>query len=135
VERRLGQRPQSAVTGGLGTVTNLALFFLCADIAGLPAQPVSVGCFVAAGTQNYLLHHKWSFAEVTAGEKPSLKKWLLFLCSSLFGLAINLAVMSGMLRTFILPYKVIAQACGILAGMVVNFAASKLFVFRSKNHD
>jgi putative flippase GtrA len=122
-----------AVTGGLGTITNLALFFLFADLVKLPPVPVSVGCFVVTGTQNYIMHHKWSFAENTRGTKLSIKKWLLFLISALFGLGANIIVMNMMLQSIVLPYKVIAQACGILAGMVINFIAAKFVVFRS-NH-
>jgi dolichol-phosphate mannosyltransferase len=119
-----------AVTGGLGAITNLLLFFLFADIAKLSAVPVSVFCFLISGTQNYYLHHKWSFARNTCGTALSIRKWLLFLCSALLGLSVNIAVMSIMLQTIILPYKVIAQACGILAGMVINFIAAKFVVFR-----
>jgi putative flippase GtrA len=76
-------------------------------------------------------HHKWSFAENTRG----IKKWLLFLVSALFGLGVNIIVMNMILQTIVLPYKVIAQACGILAGMVINFLAAKFIVFRSKYVD
>jgi dolichol-phosphate mannosyltransferase len=124
-----------AITGGLGTITNLALFFLCADLAKLPAVPVSIGCFLAAGTQNYCLHHKWSFAGNTRGTALSIKKWLQFLCSALFGLGVNIIVMNAILQSIAPPYKVIAQACGILAGMTINFIAAKIVVFRSTHID
>jgi putative flippase GtrA len=129
----LKQMVKFAVTGGLGTITNLVIFFLCADLVKLPVTLVSIGCFVIAGTQNYSIHHKWSFSDTTRGVKLSLKKWMLFLCSSLLGLAVNLAVMNIVLKYFALPYKVIAQAFGILAGMVINFIMSKFVVFRRKN--
>jgi dolichol-phosphate mannosyltransferase len=122
-----------AVTGGLGTITNLLLFFLFVDIAKLPAIPVSIACFIVSGTQNYYLHHKWSFAQNTHGTAPSIRKWLLFLTSSLLGLTVNITLVSIMLKNIVLPYKVIAQACGILAGMTVNFIAAKFIVFRRKN--
>jgi putative flippase GtrA len=123
-----------ALTGGLGTVTNLVLFFLGSDIAKLPEIPVSIDCFVIAGTQNYYLHHRWSFAKNTEGVKPSPRKWLTFLLSSLLGLGVNIVVMNTMLQKIVLPYKVIAQACGILAGMVINFILAKFIVFGKKHH-
>jgi putative flippase GtrA len=125
------------ITGGLGTITNLFLFFLCADKAGLPEIPVSVGCFVIAGTQNYVINHKWSFVG-NAGESRrshmplSVRKWLLFLSASLAGLMVNIVVMKLILMNFNVPYKFTAQACGIAAGMAVNFCFSKLVVFRNK---
>jgi putative flippase GtrA len=121
-----------AVTGGLGTITNLLLFFLLADIAKFQAIPVSICCFFVSGTQNYYLHHKWSFSQNTSGTELSIKKWLLFLFSALLGLSVNIALVSMMLQTMILPYKVIAQACGILSGMAVNFMAAKFIVFRRR---
>ncbi|MDR2718817.1 MAG: glycosyltransferase family 2 protein [Treponema sp.] len=118
------------ITGGLGTVTNLVLFFLCADKAGLPEIPVSIGCFFIAGTQNYIINHNWSFANNTGTAKVSVKRWALFLVSSLAGLSVNITVMKCMIMNFYLPYKFIAQACGIAAGMVINFLFSKFVVFR-----
>ncbi|GMO48693.1 MAG: hypothetical protein Pg6C_11320 [Treponemataceae bacterium] len=125
-----GQFAKFAVTGGLGTITNLAIFFLCADKAGLPEIPVSVGCFIIAGTQNYIINHKWSFAEKSGKTKPAIKQWAMFLCASLLGLAVNVAVMAFVVASFSLPYKFIAQAAGIAAGMGINFTLSKLFVFK-----
>jgi dolichol-phosphate mannosyltransferase len=121
------------VTGGLGTVTNLCLFFLFADKAGMPEIPVSIGCFLIAGTQNYIINHKWSFARNTRQTPLSIKKWLAFLGGSLAGLAVNILVMTAVLAYFTPPYKAIAQACGILAGMSINFIASKFLIFR-RNH-
>jgi dolichol-phosphate mannosyltransferase len=126
----LGQFIRFCVTGGLGTVTNLCIFFIFADKAGMPEIPVSIGCFLIADTQNYIINHKWSFARNTRQTALSLKKWLAFLGGSLTGLAVNIWVMTTVLTHFSLPFKFIAQACGILAGMVVNFMASKFFVFR-----
>jgi len=120
------------VTGGLGTVTNLAIFFLLVDILNLPEIPVSVVCFLIAVTQNYIINHLWSFKTHTTGEKLSLKRWCMFTASSMFGLAVNIAVMKLILLRWTLPYKFIAQACGIAAGMVINFIFSKYAVFRKK---
>ena len=125
----LAQFIKFSVTGALGAVTNLVFFFAGADKAGLPEIPVSAGCFLIAGTQNYFINHRWSFA---GGVKtaPSFKRWLMFLCASLLGLGVNIAVMTLILARRTLPYKFIAQACGIAAGMAVNFTLSKLFVWR-----
>jgi len=120
------------ITGGLGTITNLLLFFLFADKIGLHEIPVSISCFLIAGTQNYIIHHKWSFRKATAQSKPSLGKWAFFIGASLVGLGINLLVMKAVVTYWMPPYKVIAQAAGIAAGMLVNFAISKYIVFKNK---
>jgi putative flippase GtrA len=48
------------------------------------------------------------------------------------GLAVNIAVMAFVLSRFALPYKFVAQAAGIAAGMVIYFTLSKLLVWRKK---
>jgi dolichol-phosphate mannosyltransferase len=63
VETGLDQFAKFAMTGALGTITNLLIFFLCADIVKLSEIPVSVFCFLIAATQNYVINHKWSFKE------------------------------------------------------------------------
>jgi putative flippase GtrA len=128
----IDQAIKFAVTGGLGTITNLLIFFLCADKAGLPEIPVSIVCFIIAGTQNYIINHKWSFSTKSDKHPLRIKQWLGFLCASLLGLAVNIAVMTLVIVHWTLPYKFIAQACGIAAGMVINFTLSKLFVWRRK---
>ena len=120
------------VTGGLGTITNLLIFFLFVDKAGFPEIPVSIVCFIIAGTQNYFLNHLWSFREYTGERRVSLFRWFMFLSGSLLGLGINIGVMYSIVTNIVLPFKFIAQACGIAAGMIINFIISKMFIFRKK---
>jgi putative flippase GtrA len=94
-----------AITGGLGTITNLLIFFLCVDKAGLPEIPISIGCFLIAATQNYIINHTWSFKQSTVKAPLSIKKWLLFISASLLGLAVNIVVMKLMLIHWALPYN------------------------------
>ena len=123
-----------AITGGLGTITNLALFFIFADLLKFYEIPVSAGCFMTAATQNYFINHFWSFSKTTANAPPSLKKWAFFTGASLAGLTLNLLVMTAILAYWNLPYKVIAQGAGIAAGMFVNFGISKYLVFKNKGN-
>jgi dolichol-phosphate mannosyltransferase len=127
VDSGIDQFFKFAVTGGLGTITNLLIFFLCADKAGLPEIPVSIGCFLIAATQNYSINHTWSFRQKDA---MSIKKWFYFIAGSAGGLVVNIAVMKIILLQWTLPYKFIAQAFGIAAGMVINFMLSKFVIFK-----
>ena len=120
------------LTGGLGTITNLCIFYLLVDLLKQNPILISILCFFIAGTQNYILNHKWSFKQNVLNEPLSLKKWFLFLCGALVGYIANISVMSFMIFQFNLPLQTIAQACGIAAGMIINFIISKLFVFRKK---
>ena len=122
------------VTGGLGTLTNLLIFFLLVDNAGFPEIPVSIFCFIVTGTQNYFLNHLWSFREYTRNTAVSIMKWLAFLSGSLLGLGINIGVMYFIVTHFILPWKFIAQACGIASGMVFNFFISRFIVFKRRKN-
>jgi len=120
------------LTGGLGTITNVLIFFILADKLKLPEIPVSIFCFLVTVTQNYIINHKWSFKQITAEEKLSFKKWGSFTIGSLLGLAVNIVVMKLMITLIVLPYKFIAQLAGIGAGMIVNFIISKNLIFRKK---
>ncbi|MDR2607495.1 MAG: GtrA family protein [Treponema sp.] len=131
-KRLLGEFIKFGLTGVLGTVTNLAIFFLGADLLKFHEIPVGIFCFIIAGTQNYFINHIWSFKEYTGGETIRFRKWLQFLSGSLAGLLLNILVMKLVLYLFTPPYKFMAQAVGIAAGMVLNFTISKFFVFRKK---
>jgi len=132
ITRTLNQFFKFGITGALGTLTNLLLFFIFVDTMRLPEIPVSVGCFIISGTQNYIINHKYTFLSNTGTSALTVKKWLAFLSASLVGLGVNLVVMQLVVLNFSLPYKFIAQACGIAAGMFVNFVFSKIFVFRKR---
>jgi len=134
-ETGLDQFLKFSVTGGLGTITNLAIFFLLADVLIFPEVQVSIACFMIAVTQNYIINHFWSFKAHTSGNALSFKSWIMYTASSLLGLAVNITVLKLILINFDLPYKFIAQAFGIAAGMIINFFISKYAVFkRKKNH-
>jgi putative flippase GtrA len=123
------------ITGGLGAITNLSIFFLLADVVKLPEIPVSIVCFIIAGTQNYFLNHLWSFREYTEKTPVSLLKWAMFLTGALLGLAVNITVMKLVIIHFDLPLKFIAQACGIASGMIINFIISKFIIFGRRKDD
>ena len=133
VDTSLDQFFKFLVTGGLGTITNLLIFFICVDLFELNPVFISIICFIIAGTQNYIFNHKWSFKQNTSNEPLSIKKLLMFLCGSLLGYFANISVMSLMISQLTLPLKTIAQGCGILTGMFINFAISKLVIFKKKN--
>jgi putative flippase GtrA len=121
-----------AVVGFLGTVTNLTIFYISVDIFGLWANIFAIVSFLVAGAQNYILHHKWTFGKIMKDEKLSFLGYAKFVITTAFGLAINLIVLNLILYFFDVPYKVIAQGCGVAFGTVFNYLGSKRFVFREK---
>jgi dolichol-phosphate mannosyltransferase len=121
-----------ALVGALGTITNLAIFFLLVDKLKFDKTIISILVFIIAGAQNYILNHIWTFRQNTRGEKISLKGLLKFLGTALIGLAVNLLVLNLTVKFINLPYVAIAQGIGILAGMIFNYIGSKYFVFKKK---
>lgn len=123
------------ITGGLGTVTNLVIFFLLADLLKLPPLPVNIFCFFICSIQNYVINHIWTFKIENNGAPLSLKLWFKFFCGSLVGFAINFSVLTLLIHNFQWPLYVIPQAIGILCGMIFNFIFSNFVVFKKKAKD
>jgi dolichol-phosphate mannosyltransferase len=130
IDSKFDQFLKFAITGGLGSITNLTIFFIFVDIFSLPEIPISIACFLISATQNYIINHKWSFKKETAANPPSLANWIKFIMGSLLGLSVNIIIMEILFTKFNLPFKFIAQAGGILAGTGVNFLLSKTIVFK-----
>jgi len=118
-----------AIVGFLGMITNLAIFFISVDILKLWANAMAVAAFLLAGTQNYILHHIWTFRKITYDEKMSFYSWIKFNLTTLIGLGINLIILNLILYFYEVPYKTVAQGCGVAAGTVFNYLGSKHFVF------
>jgi putative flippase GtrA len=117
------------IAGGLGTITNLGLFFLLVDLGPLGPLLGMLLCFFIAASQNYVLNELWTFATAAPG-KMSLARYGKFIVASLAGLAVNAAVLGSMLAIHDFPLFVIPQAVGIAAGMLFNFAASRWLIFK-----
>lgn len=119
-----------AMTGALGTITNLLIFFFICDVFKLPSNFGAIIAFVFAVTQNYFINHYWSFYEYNKIKKVSLKDYVKFVSVSLIGLGINLIILNLVLYFYKLSVKVIAQSIGILCGLIFNYFCSKIFVFQ-----
>ncbi len=123
-----------AIVGFLGTLTNLTIFYIFVDVFSLWANVFAVVSFLVAGAQNYFFHHKWTFRKTMEGESLSFFGYIKFIVTTLFGLAINLVVLNLILHFFNVPYKVIAQGCGVAFGTVFNYLGSRHFVFKKTKY-
>jgi putative flippase GtrA len=118
-----------ALVGGLGTVTNLVLFYLLVDLGGTPGPIGIVVCFAIAVSQNYAFNELWTFA--TRGDGAlSVARYGKFVVASGVGLGVNLIVYLALDAAFAFPLQVIPQSVGIAAGTAVNFLASRHLVFQ-----
>ena len=125
----LGEIWRFLVVGGLGTATNLAVFYGLVDVGTTPPLPGATAAFAVAVTQNYLLNELWTFTADRTGE-VSGGRYGRFVAFSLMSLAVNLAVLQFLVTRFVFPLLVIPQAVGILAATALNFLSSRFLVFR-----
>ena len=125
--------PKFLIVGLLGTLTNLALFYILADRWEFAALPVSTCTFFISSIQNYYLNHKWTFSDRTGDQPVGLLSYAKYLFVALAGLGINLFLLWWLLLLFSLPLKVIAQGVGIAGGTIINFLGSRYWVFRKND--
>ena len=123
------QLTQFALVGGLGTVTNLVVFFGLVDVADMDPFVGAVVAFVVAVTQNYVLNELWTF-NPEGINRVTRWRFAKFVFFSSLALCVNLLVLWGLIRSFEFPLMVIPQAAGIAVATIFNFLTSRLITFR-----
>lgn len=118
-----------ALTGGVGTLINLLMFFLLVDCLKINSTVGSCLAFLVAVTHNYFANHLWTFKSQT-DKRPSIALWSKYVLSNLVGLACNLLVLNILVRFYVWKFESVPQLIGILVGMIFNFLLSNFFVFR-----
>lgn len=88
-----------------------------------------VGSYLAAATTTWALNRTFTFAGKASANL--FAEWARFLVANLGGGAVNYATYALLVGTVSLvsEHPVIGVGAGSLAGLVLNFAASKRFVF------
>ncbi len=115
-----------SVTGFLGVLTNLIVFYLLAEVVGCYIFLSSIFAYVFAAFQNYVLNHYWSF---NVASKPSLKSWFLFLIGSMLSLSINLLVLY--LTLGVTESIMISQSFGLFFAFFANYFFAKKIVYKA----
>jgi putative flippase GtrA len=84
--------------------------------------------YLVAASAGWWLNRRFTFEAGGA----RWRQWLRYLIANLSGGAANYAVYAGLVAVVPLcrAYPVVAVAAGSLAGLVLNFTASRRFVFR-----
>jgi putative flippase GtrA len=117
------------LVGIIGSITNLLIFFIVADLLGWNETLSAIVSFSVAVSQNYLLNNYWTYK--AENKKRSMRQYIHFVCVSLLGLFINLLVLKLVLTIYPnLKWVTIAQMIGIGAAFGVNFLGSHFFVFK-----
>ncbi|HYZ20681.1 MAG TPA: GtrA family protein [Rhodopila sp.] len=116
------------VVGAIGFVIDTATVYGLRGALGL--YGAGIAAYAVAATTNWLLNRVWTFRGQGSG--PAHRQWARFLGSNLLGFALNRGTYA-VLVTFVAlaaAQPVIATASGAVAGMFVNFAMAKRYVFR-----
>jgi len=119
------------IVGALGTIVNIIVFFIFADLLHQDVNIAAIFAFCIAVTQNYILNHTWSFRDVV-NSRINKKSYVKYVCVNIFGLLVNLLTLNLILIEFNPSIKTVAQLFGVLSGTVFNFVFSKVFVFNKK---
>ena len=87
--------------------------------------------FLAAVLATWLLNRRWTFRHCPSGLASS-REFAVYLVLMLVGGAVNYAVYVGLVVSYqlVLQHPVIGVAAGSLAGMLINFLASRFILFR-----
>jgi putative flippase GtrA len=116
-----------AVVGTIGFIIDVAALHLFAEALGAGLYLGRVFSFLAAATVTWYLNARFTFRV----ERLGLAQWARFLAANSVGAVVNCAVYAGLIALGWLPreFPAIAVGCGSLAGLALNFSASRHFVF------
>ena len=122
-----------ALVGAAGYVVNAAVLAFDTDFLGLNFDAGIALSILFSMCFTWLGNRYLTFREHRARSLSGiLQEWLKFMGANLVGAAVNYAT-SVLLVHFAaepLSNKYIAQACGVLAGLIFNFTLSKKLVFK-----
>jgi len=119
------------VVGGIGSILNLSIFYILADIFNINVSISAIIAFSGAVTQNYLLNSRYTFNKFNT---IRLSLWLYskYVAVNLIGLVVNLIIVNILVTLYSIWPKVFAQFIGIVIGMAINYFGSKVLVFSKK---
>jgi putative flippase GtrA len=120
------------LVGAAGFVVDASVVQALAIGAGFDLYLSRVVSYLMAATTTWWLNRLFTFRSKSI---DLISQWLRFLAFNLSGGAINYAVYALLISMFVVAEQnpVAAVAAGSLAGMLVNYIVSRVFVFRVRN--
>lgn len=120
-------------TGTIG-IPGFLSGFVSSDAAGFMFRIALVIGFIFALTSNFLLNRYLNFRRTGA---HIMHQYVKFFAVSMAGFTVKWFISVYLFDTnpFFKQYYLIAAFIGIMGGLVINFAGSKLFVFRHKESE
>ena len=116
-----------AVVGVIGFLADTAIVYALRAACGLYiAGLISYGI---VATLNWALNRAWTFRDASSGRAHA--QWARYMLLNLFGLIVNRGTYAALIASFAVAraQPVCAVAAGAVAGMMINFVASKKLVF------
>lgn len=126
-----GQFLRFAAVGTAGFVVDAAVLTFAMSALGLGLYGGRVVSYLAAATFTWAANRRFTFAG--ADRAHPVVQWLKFLLANAMGAAVNYGTYAVLVTWLPLAtrHPVLGVAAGSIAGLVVNFAASKRWVFRA----
>jgi putative flippase GtrA len=119
-------RPQFlryAGAGAVGTAVHYAMLITLVQLARVDAVVASTAGAMAGALVNYVLNHRFTFAS----EKPHARALPRFALVSAAGVALNAAVLAGVLA--VVPHYLVAQVVATGVVLVAGFVANRTWTF------
>jgi putative flippase GtrA len=123
-----------ALVGTVGYVVDTAVLALDTNLLGLDFAAGRAFSIFVAMCCTWLGNRYLTFPERRAhGLSGAAQEWLKFVGANLVGAVVNYGISVLLVRYAPAPFddKYIAQACGVLAGLVFNFTLSRTMVFKT----
>lgn len=113
------------VVGASGYVVNLAVFATLVHGWGTHHTLAAIGAFLVAWVNNFLLNKYWTFRR---HDLSVVSQGARYMAVSLVALAINLAILEGLVRAGMV--EVGAQALAIALVTPINYLLNRRWSFR-----
>ncbi len=113
--------------GAAGFVVDTAVVYALWGAIGIYAAGALA--YVAAASFTWVFNRIWAFR--SAARAAAHRQWALFLATQSIGFAVNRGVFATLVTVSSLcaAYPVLAIAAGVVAGMFLNFAFARRYVF------
>ena len=121
-----------AIVGGIGFVVDAGILTALVSWFGFNVYASRAVSFTAAVLATWALNRQWVFGDWKARHARAVgAEYLRYVVVQTVGALTNLAVFVAVLAALpnLIRYPVIPLAIGAIAGLLVNFAGARLWVF------
>jgi putative flippase GtrA len=124
-----------AVIGGLGYLLAIALLAIGTNVLKLEFAAANAITIFLTMICTWLGNRYFTFRDRRAHDLPGiLQEWLKFMGANALGALVNYLCALSLVHYAGAPFsnKFVAQAIGVLTGLIFNFTLSRTLVFRAK---